>query len=143
MINRNFFIGFNKPILHGLCMLGFAVRHLLSRFANYDTAYFDALKARFVGTIIPGQTIETHIWKSTLNSHNQPNLFRIHFECFVKETGTKIISSAFVDLKTPLPNNIDIMPAMKTINNINNVENSSMLLESISKVNMSNFKAFF
>src|SRR5699024_3643227 len=53
-------------------------------------------KARFVGTIIPGQTIETRLWRAA-----NGDLTRIHFECFVKETGSKIISSAFVDLKLP------------------------------------------
>ena len=77
-------------------MLGFAVRHALRQFANYDAALFDATKARFVGTIIPGQTIETRLWRAA-----NGDLTRIHFECFVKETGSKIISSAFVDLKLP------------------------------------------
>lgn len=80
-------------------MLAFAVRHALRQFANYDGALFDATKARFVGTIIPGQTIETRLWRGEANGGS--HLTRIHFECFVRETGRQIISSAFLDLKLP------------------------------------------
>ena len=111
--------GFNQPILHGLCALGFACRHILAVYADYDCRYFDSIKVRFTGTIRPGQTIETRTWKSS--SFDQENLVRIHFECFVRETGSKIISSSFVDLKTPLPSpkmaissaNIKIAPGNK------------------------------
>lgn len=97
--NSKLLVGYDKPILHGLCTLGFAVRHALRQFADYDGSQFEATKARFVGTIIPGQTIETRLWRST-HQH------RIHYECYVKETGSKIISASFVDLKPselPLP----------------------------------------
>ena len=89
-------VGFDKPIMHGLCVLGFAVRHVLREFAHNDATLFDATKARFVGAITPGQTIETRMWQSANGTNN---LTRIHYECFVKETDNKIISSAFVDLK--------------------------------------------
>ncbi|XP_027195391.2 peroxisomal Multifunctional enzyme type 2 [Dermatophagoides pteronyssinus] len=127
-IDSNFskIAGFNQPILHGLCALGFACRHILAVYADYDCRYFDSIKVRFTGTIRPGQTIETRTWKSS--SFDQENLVRIHFECFVRETGSKIISSSFVDLKTPLPSpkmaissaNIKIAPG-----NENNESSSS------------------
>lgn len=104
-IDSNFskIAGFNQPILHGLCALGFATRHIVAVYADYDCHYFDSIKVRFTGTIKPGQTIETLVWKSDIDSFNDQNIVRIHFECFVRETGVKIISSSFVDLKTPLP----------------------------------------
>ena len=82
--------GFDKPILHGLCTLGFATRHVLRTFANGDPSAFKAVKARFTKTINPGETIKTEMWKE---GH------RIHVRCSVVETGTPILEGAYIDLK--------------------------------------------
>lgn len=81
--------GYERPILHGLCTLAFAVRHVLARYANNNTRLFKAAKARFTGTILPGQTIRTDMWQ-------EGN--RIYFESYCEETGKLVISGAYVDL---------------------------------------------
>lgn len=83
--------GFDRPILHGLCSLGFSVRHILQAFANNDAKLFGAVKARFSSPVIPGQTLCTQMWR-------EGN--RIHFETLVKENGMKAISNAYLDLET-------------------------------------------
>ena len=82
--------GFEKPILHGLCTYGFATRHVLAKFANNDPRLIKAIKARFSGTIFPGQTIRTEMWKENN---------RIYFRSINQESGKKIIEGGYVDLK--------------------------------------------
>lgn len=54
--------GFESPILHGLCTLGYAVRAVLLLCARGDAARFRAVRARFVGTVSPGDFVRTRVW---------------------------------------------------------------------------------
>jgi acyl dehydratase len=54
--------GFPRPILHGLCTLGIAVRALL-RDADGDAAGLRRVSARFGAPVLPGETISVRIWR--------------------------------------------------------------------------------
>ncbi|KAF2019329.1 multifunctional beta-oxidation protein-like protein [Aaosphaeria arxii CBS 175.79] len=76
--------GFKVPILHGLCFFGISGKHVLQTFGPYKN-----IKVRFAGTVLPGQTLVTEMWK--VNN-------TVVFQSKVKETGKLAISGAGAEL---------------------------------------------
>ena len=50
--------GFENPILHGLCSYGISGKLLADKFGP-----FNEMKARFLGIVYPGETLEVSAWK--------------------------------------------------------------------------------
>eukprot|EP00966_Prymnesium_polylepis_P234352 5420717-Prymnesium_polylepis.1 len=77
--------GFEQPILHGLCTLGFAVRSVLGQYAaGEEAAGFRACRARFVSPVMPGETLVTRMWLDGA---------RVLFVTEVKERGKVAIAN--------------------------------------------------
>uniref|UniRef100_A0A915HVM3 Peroxisomal multifunctional enzyme type 2 n=1 Tax=Romanomermis culicivorax TaxID=13658 RepID=A0A915HVM3_ROMCU len=81
------FSGFSKPILHGLCTLGYAARHLLDTFSPNDYSQLKTLKVRFTKPVLPGQTLVTEMWRNDDGC--------VQFQTKVKESGQVVIGNAF------------------------------------------------
>ena len=76
--------GFKEPILHGLCSFGISAKHVYKTYGK-----FKGIKVRFAGTVTPGQTLRTEMWKEG---------GRVIFRTVVKETGKVAIAAAGADL---------------------------------------------
>jgi acyl dehydratase len=55
--------GFDRPILHGLCTYGFVGRAILHSMAASDPSRIRSMSARFSAPVMPGQTLETTLWR--------------------------------------------------------------------------------
>jgi acyl dehydratase len=55
--------GYPRPILHGLCTLGFVCHALLRGLADYDPRALRDMNLRFSAPVFPGETIRTEIWR--------------------------------------------------------------------------------
>jgi len=54
--------GFSRPILHGLCTYGHAVRAILYKTCGGDAGRLKEFKARLSGVVYPGDTLVTEGW---------------------------------------------------------------------------------
>ena len=65
--------GFPRPLLHGLCSLGFATRILVNELVPGEPDRIKSLENQFRAPTFPGADFEVHIWKSS----NGEALFRM------------------------------------------------------------------
>ena len=56
-------VGFDKPILHGLCTYGTCCRAIISSVCDYDAAKITGFDVRFSAPVIPGDKIAVDLWK--------------------------------------------------------------------------------
>ena len=56
-------VGFERPILHGLCTFGIACRAILQTICDFDYTLIEEFDARFSSPVFPGDTITTEMWQ--------------------------------------------------------------------------------
>ena len=75
-------VGFERPILHGLCTFGVACRAILKTICDYDYTLIREFDARFSAPVLPGDTITTDMWQDG-------NV--VSFSCSVKERDALVL----------------------------------------------------
>ena len=92
--------GFDQPILHGLCTLGFAVRAVLRLCACDDPTRFQAVRARFVGTVAPGDLVCTKVWAEARRVFFITEVMHSSPRDHDPEEAKLVIGHAYVELTT-------------------------------------------
>lgn len=80
--------GFSRPILHGLCTLGFAVRAIIRCICRGDPNMVKSILGRFLLHVYPGETLITEMWLEGS---------RVVYQVQVKERKRTVLSG-YVDL---------------------------------------------
>ena len=83
-------VGFERPILHGLCTFGVACKAVLQTICDYDHTLIEGFDARFSAPVIPGDTITTDMWQDG-------NI--ISFTCTAKERGEIVLRNGKCTLR--------------------------------------------
>lgn len=82
-------VGFDRPILHGLCTYGIACRAILKTICNYDYTLITGFNARFTAPIYPGDTVTTEMWQDR-------NI--VSFRCLVRARDSVVINNGMCTL---------------------------------------------
>ncbi|MBA0659638.1 hypothetical protein Goklo_011751, partial [Gossypium klotzschianum] len=80
--------GFSRPILHGLCTLGFAIRAIIKCICMGDPDMVKSFFARFLLHVYPGEALITELWLEGL---------RVIYQVTAKEMNQAVLSG-YVDL---------------------------------------------
>lgn len=83
-------VGFDRPILHGLCTFGVACNAVLKTICDYDYTLIEEIDGRFSAPVLPGDTITTDMWQDG-------NI--ISFRCSVKERDSVVLRNGKCTLK--------------------------------------------
>ncbi len=84
------FVGFDRPILHGLCSYGIVCKAVVDSTLEGDVGRVAAYSARFSGPVIPGETIVTKIWETDGG---------YLIEAITKQRDSQVISNAKLTVK--------------------------------------------
>ncbi len=77
-------VGFEGPVLHGLCTYGIACRAVLQTICGYDFTLITGFDAQFVAPVYPGDTLVTEMWQDR-------NI--VSFRCVVPDRGVTVVDN--------------------------------------------------
>ena len=83
-------LGFDRPIVHGLCTFGVACNAILQTICDYDYTLIEQFDARFSSPVMPGDTITTDMWQDG-------NV--VSFSCTVKERDEVVLRNGTCTLR--------------------------------------------
>ncbi|KAI9217127.1 hypothetical protein BC828DRAFT_391945, partial [Blastocladiella britannica] len=98
--------GFEVPILHGLCTLGIASKHVVAQYGGADpSTSFKSVKGRMAASVFPGETLKTEMWKE-----GNKVIFRVS----VVERNVVVITNAAIEFSSTSSGAAAAAPAVPT-----------------------------
>ena len=82
--------GFERPLLHGRCTLGIALREILAQCLDHDASPIARVQVRFAAPFFPGETLQVRTWRDGS---------RIAFSADCAERDVTVLSHGRVDLR--------------------------------------------
>jgi len=82
--------GFDRPLLHGRCTLGLALREALAQLCDYTADDITDVRTRFAAPFFPGETLRVNLWQDGR---------AIAFSADVVERGLTVLSHGRIDLR--------------------------------------------
>ena len=82
--------GFDRPLLHGRCTLGLALREVLAGCLDYQADAISTISARFAAPFFPGETLRVNVWR---------NARRLAFSAEVVERELTVLSHGLIELR--------------------------------------------
>lgn len=79
-------VGFDRPILHGLCTYAIACHAVLKAFGQADPSLLKRHQVRFSAPVLPGDVLSIDMWRDATEDE-----ITISFEVRVKERNTVVI----------------------------------------------------
>ncbi|RIV86810.1 MaoC/PaaZ C-terminal domain-containing protein [Aurantiacibacter zhengii] len=83
--------GFDRPILHGLCTYGMALRQVIGEACGDEPGRVASIAARFTAPVFMGDTLETSIWKLAED--------QIAFRTAIAERGDVVLDYGRLELR--------------------------------------------
>lgn len=83
-------VGFQRPILHGLCTYGMAARAILRACCDQQPEKLGSLALRFSAPFYPGETLAVEIWRRG---------GQIHFRALAAERGVPVLTHGLATLQ--------------------------------------------
>lgn len=82
-------VGFDRPVLQGLCTFGIAGHAALRVFCHYEPARLKKLRGRFIAPLYPGESLRTAFWKYGNGTAG--------FQCHSVERDVMVINNGLVE----------------------------------------------
>ncbi|PKY43305.1 Thioesterase/thiol ester dehydrase-isomerase [Rhizophagus irregularis] len=89
-------LGFERPILHGLCSYGIAAHAIIKHLANNNPELLKSISVRFTAPVFPGDTLETLMWKVPSEKSDEINVI---FITKAKERDSIVLGNGLAILK--------------------------------------------
>lgn len=82
-------VGFERPILHGLCTYGICCKQILESYCENDVTKLQSLQVRFSGPVLPGDTLKIEMWHDSSE---------VSFRAVSKDNNTTVIDNGLAIL---------------------------------------------